>query len=199
MPRFSTAILPRLFAIQFLSWSAMFCMWIYGLPVIAKILGGSVEAAIPTVGPCFSGYALLAALLAFAQPWLFARAPAAVIHAAALGIGAIGMTILGTATRSIWLIPAFVALAICWSTMGAVPYAAASAAARPGRGAATLRTFGFSTVIPQVATTFGLAVLVDRWGVASSNVILFGAAELAAAAMLTLAWRHWIIVPTQDW
>lgn len=65
--------LPRLFAIQFLSWSAMFCMWIHALPVIAGMLGGRVEAAVPAVGLCFSGYALTASCLGFAQPWLFAR------------------------------------------------------------------------------------------------------------------------------
>ncbi len=191
--------LPRLFAIQFLSWSAMFCVWIYGLPVIAGILGENVEAAVPTVGLCFSGYALAGSLLAFVQPWLFARVPAGVAHGLALLVGAAGMTVLGSVRHAVWLLPAFVALAVCWSTMGAVPYAAAAAAAPPGRGAATMRKFGFSTVVPQVATTFGLATVAERWGIASANVMLLGAAELAAAGLLTLWWRSWITVPGQDW
>lgn len=199
MTRSAAGTLPRLFAIQFLSWSAMFCVWIHGLPVIAAMLGGGVEAAIPAVGLCFSGYALTAAMLSFVQPWLFARVPAGVAHGLALLVGAAGMTVLGTAKHAPWLVPAFVALAVCWSTMGTVPYAAAAAAARPGRGAATLRRFGFSTVIPQVATTLGLATLASRLEVSSGTVMLLGAAELAVAGLLTLWWRRWVTVPGQDW
>lgn len=177
----------------------MFCLWIYGLPAIAAMLGVGVEAALPAVGFCFSGYALTAAMLSFAQPWLFARVPAGVAHGVALLVGAAGMTMLGTAANPRWLVPAFVALAVCWSTMGTVPYAAAAAAARAGRGAATLRRFGFSTVVPQAATTLGLAALAGRWGVSSATVILFGAAELAVAGLLTLWWHRWITVPVEDW
>jgi hypothetical protein len=177
----------------------MFCIWIYGLPVVAGMLGEGVEAAVPAVGLCFSGYALLATVLGFAQPWLFARMPGGVAHGLALLVGAAGMLVLGTATRAVWLAPAFVALAVCWSTIGAVPYAAAAAAAPPGRGAATLRLFGFSTVLPQIATTFGLATLAGRWGLQSASVMLVGAAELALAGLLTLWWRDWIVVPGQDW
>ena len=199
MTRPTAGILPRLFAIQFLSWSAMFCMWIHGLPVIAVMLGSGVEAAVPVVGLCFSGYALTACILAFAQPWLFARMSAGVAHGLALLVGAAGMAALGMADRAGWLVPAFLALAVCWSTMGTVPYAAAAAAAPPGRGAATLRRFGFSTVMPQVATTLGLAALAGRWGVSSASVMLLGAAELAVAGLLTLWWHRWITVPAEDW
>jgi hypothetical protein len=177
----------------------MFRMWIYGLPVIAGMLREGVEAAVPTVGLCFSGYALPATLLGFVQPWLFARVPGGVAHGLASLVGAAGMVVLGTATNGVWLVPAFIGLAICWSTIGAVPYAAASAAAAPGRGAATLRLFGFSTVIPQIATTFGLAALAGRWGLQSATIMLVGAAELAAAGLLTLWWRKWITVPDQAW
>lgn len=177
----------------------MFCMWIYGLPVIAGMLGGGVEAAVPAVGLCFSGYALIGSLLTFAHPWLFARVPAGLAHGAALLVGATGMAVLGSAVHAVWLFPAFGALAVCWSSMGAVPYAAAAAAALPGHGAATMRKFSFSTVVPQVATTFGLAFLAERWGVSSNTVILLGAAELAVAGLLTLHWHRWIIVPGQNW
>lgn len=192
-------MLPRLFAIQFLSWSAMFCMWIHSLPVVAGMLGSSIDAAVPIVGLCFSGYALVAAMLGFAQPWLFARMPAGIIYGSALLIGAAGMAALGTAINPAWLLPAFAALAVCWSAMGTVPYAAAGAAAAPGRGAATLRLFGFSTVLPQVVTTLGLAALAMRSQVSSADVMLIGAVELALAGALTLAWRQWITVPDQDW
>lgn len=191
--------LPRLFAIQFLSWSAMFCVWIYGLPVIAAVLRLGVEAAVPAVGLCFSGYALASALLGFAHPWLFARASAGVVHGLALLVGSVGLVLLATATSAIWLVPAFGALAICWSAMGAVPYAAAAATARPGRGGATLRRFGFSTVLPQIATTLGLAALVSRVGMPGSAVMLIGAGELGLAGLLTLWWRKWIIIPSQEW
>ena len=191
--------LPRLFVVQFLSWSAMFCLWIHGLPLIAAILGGGVEAAIPTVGLCFSGYALLASLFSFAHPWLFARVPAALVHAAGLSIGAFGMALLAMASQGWALIPAFVALAVCWSTMGSVPYAAAAAAALPGKGANTLRTFGLSTVLPQAATTLILASLAGSAAVSSATVILIGAAELAIAGFLTFLWRRRFVVADQDW
>ena len=177
----------------------MFCLWVNGLPVIAGILGVGIESAIPVVGLCFSGCGLVAASLAFGQPWLFDRVPAGVAHAVALIVGALGLAVLATATRAGWLMPAFLALAVSWSMMGTVPYAAATAGARPGQGAATLRRFGFSTVAPQLVTTVGLAALTGRWGLSGARVMLLGAVELGLAGILTIFWRDWITVPKQDW
>ena len=177
----------------------MFCVWIDGLPVISGMFGGNVRVAVPVIGLCFSGYALAAAVLALAQPWLFARIPAGVAHGLALLIGAGGMTMLGLGARAGWLAPAFAALAISWSMMGTVPYAAASAVAPAGSGATTLRRFGFSTVLPQVATTACLTVVANWMSTPGTTVMLVGAAELAIAGVLSLWWHRWITVPDEEW
>ena len=103
------------------------------------------------------------------------------------------------ATRPLALVGAFTALGVAWSAMGAIPYAAAGAAAAPGRGAATLRRFGFSTVLPQAVTTLAIAVVIGRWHIAARAVLLAGAGAMAAGGALALLWRATIMVPAEDW
>lgn len=198
-PPVRAGALPRLFVVQFLSWSAMFCLWVYALPVIATLLGGDLASALPEASLYFAYYAILASVLTFAQPWLVARVPAGLVLGGALIIGGAGLAMIALATRPLLLAGAFTALGVAWSAMGTIPYAAASAAARPGQGAATLRRFGFSTVLPQAVTTLALALAIMRWHLAARDVLIGGAVAMAAAGVLACAWRGWIVVPPEDW
>ena len=170
-PRLTAArsILPPLFVIQFLSWSGMFCLWIYAVPVIAhQVLHAAPEtaayrSALITVSACFALYAVLGAALSFAVPAVVARFGNGVTHGAALLIGGAGIAALGLVGRPAGLALAFPLIGIGWASMSNIPYAIASAAAPEGRGAHFLRVFGLSTVIPQVAVTLGLAVFAPAW------------------------------------
>ena len=199
-------VLVPLFAVQFLSWGAMFCLWVYALPVVTAILTTSGVAraegslALIVVSGCFASYALLATGLAFVLPGLVARFGAGSVHGVALLIAAAGMACLGATHVSVLLAPAFVAIAIGWAAMGNIPYGIAAAAAPAGRGAHTLRLFGFSTVLPQVVVSLGLAIGASwLFGGAIGRVMLLGAAMMATGGILALVLRKRFDVPFEAW
>lgn len=204
-PPLAATIAP-LFAIQFLSWAGMFCLWIYAVPVIsAQIFHSDADPAryglaLAAIGGCYALYAILGAGLAFALPRALARWSVRVVYGLALAIGACGLASLGFVTREIWLVPAFVAIGVSWCSMSNIPYAIVGAAAAPGRGAHLMRIFGFSTVVPQVTMTLLLAFIGPGLSARTMPAILIGGGGLmAGAAILTLALGGRFAVSTEDW
>jgi maltose/moltooligosaccharide transporter len=199
-------LLAPLFAIQFFSWSAMFCLWIYALPVIGHILhpGGPPLAdyrrLLIIVSAGFAFYSVLGTSLSFAIPKLVDRLGNGVVLGLGLLAGAAGFAIIGSTSRPIWLAPAFAAIGIAWAAVSSIPYALAAAAAPEGRGALFMRLFGFSTVLPQVITTLGLALLGAAWfGPDIGRVMLFAAGSMALAAILAFAFRKRFAVTLDPW
>ena len=173
----------------------MFCLWVYALPVIGRILattalGSGDRLALIVVSGCFALYAVMATTLAFAVPALISRFGAGLIHGLGLLIGAAGIAALGIASGPLSLIPAFGAIAVAWTCMANIPYALAGAAAPEGRGGHVLRVFGFSTVVPQIVVSLCLAIGATwLFGEVVSRVMLVGGAMMAVGGLLTLAYR----------
>ncbi|MEO7247329.1 MAG: hypothetical protein ABIW31_02655 [Novosphingobium sp.] len=187
----------RLFLIQFFSWSAMFSLWIYAVPLVAgNVLhltpqtAGGLAPAVVTVSLCFAAYATLGVLGSFALPVLIGRFGHSAVYGALLLVGALGLGLLSTAHDAWLLAPAFAAIGAGWSAMGAMPYALLSKLVPPGRGAHYTRMFAFSTVLPQGVTTLLLALFAERWfAFALGRVIGIGAIAMALAGLLALASR----------
>ena len=199
-------VLAALFVIQFLSWSGMFCLWIYAVPVIIQFLlhtngtTSAYQSGLIAVSACFALYALLAALLAFALPALLRRFGAGTIYGVALLAGSAGLMIVGIAETPLALVPAFVAIGVGWSAMSNIPYALAGAVAPQGRGSHTLRLFSFSTVLPQVATTLFLAIAAaPLFGDALNRVMLAGGGMMALGGVVALALRQRLNLPAESW
>ena len=199
-------VLAPLFVIQFLSWSAMFCLWIYAVPVITQFIfhadgeSNAYRNGLIAVSACFALYALLAALLAFAFPALLRRFNAGTIYGVALLTGSAGLMTLGVAETPLVLVPAFVAIGVGWSAMSNIPYALAGTIAPKGRGSHTMRLFGFSTVLPQVGTTLFLAIAAaPLFGDALNRVMLAGGAIMALGGVIALALRHRFDLPVESW
>ena len=188
--------LAALFAIQFFSWSAMFALWIYALPLVAgqivhtPLEGAGLQAVLVTVSLCYATYALLGTLGGFALPGLIDRFG----HGAVLGLcllaGAAGLGLLSRSTGTGGMVAAFVLIGVGWSAMGAIPYGLLARMVPEGRGAHFTRIFGFSTVLPQIVTTLGLAMFAPRLlGSDPARVIALGAAAMALAGGLALLLR----------
>ena len=199
-------VLPRLFMRQCLSWGGMCCLWSYALPVSA----GRVRHAAPdtpayqnalvVLSMGFALYGLLGIAMSFLIPRALARWGAGVVHGTALLAGAAGIAGLGAIDRPAGLLPVFLAIGIGWGSLSSVPYAVAGAAAPQGRGAHTLRLFGLSTVLPQIATTLLIAQLAPAWiGHAINRVMFAGGIAMAAAGLLAIAWRAYLPVAAEDW
>lgn len=199
-------LLAPLFAIQYFAWSAMFCLWIYALPVIGHILhpaGLAVpdyQRLLVLVSAGFAFYSVLGTSLSLVVPRLVDRLGNGVVLGLGLLIGGGGFALLGVTTRVGWVGPAFAAIGIAWAALSSIPYALASAAAPEGRGALFMRLFGFSTVIPQVVTTLGLALLGTAWfGADIGRVMLIAAGSMAIAGVIALAFRERFAVTAEPW
>lgn len=195
-----------LFVIQFFSWSGMFCLWIYAVPVITRfVLHAAPESAayrsgLILISACFACYALLGAALSFVVPGAVARFGNGLAHGTSLLIGAAGIALIGVIDRPLGLAFAFPAIGVGWASMSSIPYAIASAAAPEGKGSHFMRVFGFSTVIPQVIVTLGLAVIVPFWlGDAGNRVLIGGGAMMAAGGVLALAMHKRFDLPVEPW
>ena len=195
-----------LFLVQFLSWSAMFCLWIYGVPVIAHDVfhaeAGSPQygTALAAVGACYALYAVLGTTLAFRLPVTLARHGVRSIYAVALAVGAAGITGVALVEHAVWLIPAFIAIGISWCAMSNIPYAVVSHAAPEGSGAHWMRVFGFSSVAPQAVMTMLLALVGPHLTIATTrNVMLAGGALMACAATAAWLFGGGFTVSHDDW
>lgn len=184
----------------------MFSLWIYSVPVITRFVFDAsppsirYTQALVAVSACFALYAVLGASLAFALPWCLARVRAGIVHGSALIIGGTGLSSLAFAHQPFRLIPAFVAIGVAWSSISNIPYAVAAAAAPVGRGAFTLRVFGFSTVAPQVVMTTALALLSPRLPSEPSPIVmLVGGCAMAAGGIVSIALHRRLDVANDRW
>ena len=198
-------VLAPLYAVQFLSWSGIFCLWIYAVPVIAGGVlsggeGGAYGSALAVVGACFALYAILGASLAFVLPRVLARFGVRLTYGLSLLTGAAGIGLLGAIAQPIWLAPAFAALGVAWCAMSNIPYAVVSAVAPPGRGAHMMRLFAFSTVAPQVVMTMALALLAPSLAGESAHwVMVAGGVTMGAGGLLALLFGGRFSVAGDDW
>lgn len=202
--------LAALFVIQFLAWSAMFALWITAVPIVAgQVLhlpaggGETLQPAIVTIALGFAGYALVGAVGAFVVPSLVARLGHGAVLGIALLIGAAGLALFARAQSAAGLVPAFAAIGVGWSAIGAVPYAIVGKMVPEGQGARTMRLFGLSTVLPQIVTTLALALFLPRvFASGPAGAVRAGAAAMALAGVIALALRSWFApadAEADDW
>ena len=190
-------VLVPLFAVQFFAWSGMFVLWINAFPVIARSIlhtpmtsEAGMRSGLIVVSVCFSFYATAAAVIAFALPRLTARWGEGVVLGVALLFGAAGLTGLGMIDRPLLLAPAFAGVAVAWSALGNLPYAIAGAAVHWTRISHILRIFSFSTILPQVAVSLGLAVFGSvLFGSATQTVMIAGGVSMGIGGALAILFR----------
>ena len=136
--------------------------------------------------------------MAFALPGCVARWGEGLVLGVALLFGAGGLTALGLIDRWLWLAPAFAAIAVGWCALSNLPYAIAGGAVHWTRIGGILRIFGFSSVIPQVAVSLGLALFgASLFGSATQSIMLTGGAAMGVGAVLALVFSHRITVKPQ--
>ena len=206
-PHSEPKVLPLLFVIQFLSWSAMFCLWVYAVPVMAEGAGNgagnggvSYAQAALVVAMGFALYALLGTSLAFAVPSLIRRFGAGTVHGCALLTGGCAIASLGLHPAGAGLLFAFAGIGIAWASLSSIPYALVGASAPPGRGAQRMRLFAFSTVIPQIVVTLLLATLAPAFAEHRVSLVMFaGGGAMAMAGVIALLFRGRLTVEIPDW
>lgn len=194
MPR----TMKQLAVVQFFTWTALFCMWIYWTPATARqVFGGDptdeaawklvIEEAGAWTGICFAVYNLVCFFFSFVLLALSRRFSPKMIHLVCLLIGAFGLMSVKFIGTQNGLLGSMVAVGVAWASILSMPYAILSSVLPAARMGFYMGVFNFFIVIPQVLVSLVMGKAVGTvFGGNSTGVIVFGGGCLVVAALAML-------------
>jgi maltose/moltooligosaccharide transporter len=188
------ATMVQLAVVQFFSWFALFCMWIYSTGAVTQHI---FHASDPTsviynegadwVGVLFAVYNGCAALAAFAIPWLARHTSRKAAHMVSLACGALGLLSMSVITSPTVLLLSMVGVGVAWASILSMPYAILAGALPAERMGVYMGIFNFFIVIPQIAAAGILGVLMSHvLGNDPMRAIVLGGISLGVAALATI-------------
>jgi len=153
MPR----VMRQLAVVQFFSWFALFCMWVYGVPAVTSHHYGTSD---PTsvayndgadwLGLLFGAYNGVAALAAIAIPFLAHRLGCRWCHALNVSIGGLCLVSFYFIDDPKMLVVPMIGIGIAWASILSLPYALLSSNLPSNKMGVYMGIFNFFIVIPQV-------------------------------------------------
>jgi len=180
----------QLAIVQFFSWFALFCMWIYFVPAVAtKVFGGApgspeYQRGNEWGGVCFSVYNGTAFVFAFLLLALVRALSARGIHRVCLLCGGTGLILAVILHQQYLLIGSMVLVGIAWASILSMPYAMLSNAIPPEKMGFYMGVFNFFIVIPQILASLGLGTLMRLvLGDNPMNAVLLGGCSMIIAAL----------------
>ena len=188
----------QLAVVQFFTWTALFCMWIYWTPAIARqVFGGdpSNEAAWKTVieeagawtGICFATYNLVCFAFSFILLALSRKFSSKIIHLVCLMIGGVGLISVMFVTDQQMLLVSMTAVGIAWASILSMPYAILSSVLPPAKMGFYMGVFNFFIVIPQVIVSLTMGKIVGSvFGGDSMMAIIIGGVAMFIAGFCML-------------
>ncbi|HEX5220716.1 MAG TPA: MFS transporter [Verrucomicrobiae bacterium] len=185
----------QLAVVQFFTWSALFCMWIFFAPAVARNIVGATDTAsdlykqgINLANSCFATYNLVAFFAAMAFLWLGRRVSARNIHFVSLLLGGIGLTSVSVIRDPNLLIAAFVGVGIAWASILSMPYAMLSASLPANRMGVYMGIFNLFIVIPQILVALILGRVMEHFPqVSRLTTVVAGGVCMLIAALVTLS------------
>lgn len=180
--------------VQFFTWMALFCMWIFFSVAVARNIMGATDTAsdlykegIDLSNNCFAIYNLVAFFAAMGFLWLGRVASAKAIHIGSLLLGGIGLASVGLIHDPLILKLAFVGVGIAWASILSMPYAMLSSALPADRMGVYMGIFNFFIVIPQILVAILISRVMEHFPqVNRLSAVVFGGASMILAAVLTL-------------
>ena len=187
----------ELAVVQFFSWFALFCMWIY---TTGAITGHLYHTSDPTsaaynqgadwVGVLFATYNGFAAIAAFLIPAIAKRTSRKTAHIISLVCGGVGFLSMVFITDPSMLLVSMVGVGIAWASILSMPYAILAGALPPEKTGVYMGIFNFFIVIPQIVAAGILGLMMKHLlGNDAMNAILLGGISLIVAAFATLLVR----------
>ncbi len=155
----------QLAVVQFFTWFAMFCMWIYFVPAVATVVFGGTpgspayQAGNEWGGVCFSVYNGTAFVFAFVLLALVRRSSPRSIHRICLLAGGLGLISAAVFQDQYLLLGSMVLVGVAWASILSMPYAMLSNAIPPEKMGFYMGVFNFFIVLPQILASAGLGVL----------------------------------------
>ena len=145
--------------VQFLSWFALFSMWVYSTPAIAThVYGLSIDdrqsatfnEAGNWVGVIFGIYNLVSAIYAMFLPFIARKTSRKMTHAISLAMGGLGLISIYFITNPLWLMLSMVGVGMAWASILAMPYAMLANSIPSGKMGIYMGIFNFFIVVPQI-------------------------------------------------
>jgi maltose/moltooligosaccharide transporter len=190
MPR----VMRQLAVVQFLSWFALFAMWIYTTAAVTSRHYGTTDPASAAfneganwVGVLFAAYNGFAAVAALVIPALVARVGRRRAHLVNLALGAAGLASFLFIDDPKMLLLSMVGVGFAWASILSLPYAMLAGAVPAAKMGVYMGIFNFFIVIPQILAAAVLGFLVRAWfGGESILALAAGGALMLAAGIATL-------------
>jgi maltose/moltooligosaccharide transporter len=190
MPR----VMRQLAVVQFLSWFALFAMWIYTTAAVTTHHYGTTDTASAAyneganwVGVLFAAYNGFAALAALAIPRLAAALGRRKAHLVCLWCGALGLASIRFIDDPKWLLVSMVGVGIAWASILSLPYAMLSQAVPARKMGIYMGIFNFFIVIPQILAASVLGIVVRTLFEGESiDALVLGGGLMVLAGLATL-------------
>lgn len=152
----------QLALVQFLTWFALFSMWIYTTSAVTSHIYGTTDTTSPLyneganwVGVCFAIYNGVAAILSFLLAPMARLTSRKFVHGFSLMLGGLGLFSIYFMNDPHLLLISMVGVGLAWASILAMPYAMLADALPGNKMGIYMGIFNFFIVIPQIcAGTF---------------------------------------------
>lgn len=186
------ATMVQLAFVQFFSWFALFCLWIYSVPAVTNHIYGTTDPTSAAyneganwVGVCFGVYNGFAAVVAFLLPVLARRSSRKIVHAGALIAGGIGMASLYIISNPDYIVISMLGVGLAWASILSLPYAILAGALPSHKMGVYMGIFNFFIVLPQIIAAGVLGYMVNNFfGGEAIYALVTGGVSLLLAALL---------------
>ena len=188
------ARMKQLAVVQFFTWSALFAMWIFFAPAVARNILGATDTSsdlykqgINLANSCFATYNLTAFFAAMGFLWLGRHVRAKQIHFVSLLLGGIGLASVGVVRDPNLLLVAFIGVGIAWASILSMPYAMLSGSLPADRIGVYMGIFNLFIVIPQILVALILSRVMEQFPqVNRLTAVVAGGVCMIIAALVTL-------------
>jgi maltose/moltooligosaccharide transporter len=179
--------------VQFFTWIAMFSMWVYFSPAVAKNIYHAVkgtpemEASGAWSGFCFAAYNVVCFFFSFVLLWVTKFTGPKIMHAFCLAVGAIGLACVPLATEKHQLLLTMTAVGVAWASILSMPYAMLAPALPKDKVGVMMGMFNLFIVLPQIAASSLLGWALKHFlHDEPVNALVLGGASMGLASLLTL-------------
>jgi len=187
-------VMRQLAVVQFLSWFALFAMWIYTTSAVTQHHYGTTDATSVAyneganwVGVLFAAYNGFAALAALFIPKLAAAFGQRKAHLVCLWLGAVGLISIRFIDDPRMLLLSMVGVGFAWASILSLPYSMLSRAVPARKMGIYMGIFNFFIVIPQILAASVLGILVRvLFGGHAINALVLGGLLWVLAGLATL-------------
>ncbi|MDP4282313.1 MAG: MFS transporter [Bacteroidota bacterium] len=179
--------------VQFFTWIAMFCLWVYFSPAIAQNIfhakAGTVgmEASGAWAGFCFAIYNAVCFGFSFLMVYITQRIGPKIFHAICLVVGSIGFLSISLMTNQYGLLFSMICIGIAWASILSMPYTMLTPALPKDKIGVLMGLFNLFIVFPQIIASSLLGPVVET--LFSNNPVYamgIGGVSMAIAAIATL-------------